>query len=133
MFPTRDVQTILFRESSTENCADRDRAHQAVDLVYFIARQLVEVPSPDECCPLEYPDEVATLEYWRVVPTDNGPYLLEGLMAGHGITSVAIAIYARTIARTAERWVILGRPLNGHLPEFDESDVIRRAAHWIVD
>ena len=105
---------------------------QAVDFVYLLARHLAETPSPDTCVPLQYGESVATLEYWRLVPTESGPYLLEGLVAGHGITAVAIAIYARAIARTAERWVILGRPLDGHLPEFDESDVIRRAAHWIV-
>jgi len=54
------------------------------------------------------------------------------VLSGHGISSVPIAIYARTIARIAERWVILGRPLDGDPSAFDESDVIRRAAHWIV-
>ena len=66
------------------------------------------------------------------MPTDNGPYLLEGVLAGRPITSVAIAVYARTLARIAERWVVLGRPLDGEWPEFDDADVIRRAAHWIV-
>jgi len=38
----------------------------------------------------------------------------------------------RTIARIAERWVVLGQPLDGRFVAFDEADVIRRAAHWIV-
>lgn len=108
------------------------RYPRAVDFLYLIARGLSDPPSVDRCAALEFPGEVATLEYWRIVPTANGPYLLEGVLAGRAITSVAIAVYARTIARIAERWVVLGRPLDGHLPEFDESDVIRRAAHWIV-
>jgi hypothetical protein len=103
-----------------------------VDFLYLITYGLRDPPSLDRCAPLEFPGEVATLEYWRLVPTPNGPYLLEGVLAGRGITSVVIAIYARAIARIAERWVVLGRPLDGHLPEFDESDVIRRAAQWIV-
>lgn len=98
----------------------------------LVARYLVERVSPDACPPPEYGGDVAALEHWRVVPTPDGPYLLEGVLAGRGITSVVIAVYARAIARIAERWVVLGRPLGGHLPEFDESDVIRRAAHWIV-
>jgi hypothetical protein len=66
------------------------------------------------------------------VPTENGPYLLEGVLAGRAITSVVIAVYARTLARIAERWVVLGRPLHDTWSEFDDADVIRRAAHWIV-
>jgi hypothetical protein len=103
-----------------------------MDLLYLIARQLAAPASPDDCAPLEFPGRVATLEHWRLVPTTDGPYLLEGVLAGRAITSVVIAVYARTLARIAERWIVLGRPLNGHLPEFDDADVIRRAAHWIV-
>jgi len=58
--------------------------------------------------------------------------LLEGVIADRAITSVVFAVYGRALARIAERWVVLGRPLDGHWPEFDESDVIRKAAHWIV-
>ena len=66
------------------------------------------------------------------MPTPDGPYLLEGVLAGREVTSVVIAVYARTLARLAERWVVLGEPLDGRWPAFDETDVIRRAAHWIV-
>ena len=62
----------------------------------------------------------------------TGPYLLEGVIADRAITSVVFAVFGRALARIAERWVVLGRPLDGEWPEFDESDVIRRAAHWIV-
>lgn len=103
-----------------------------MDFLYLMTYGLRDPPSPDHCAALNFPAEVAALEYWRIVPTDNGPYLLEGVLAGHAITSVAIAVYARTLARIAERWVVLGRPLDGEWPEFDDADVIRRAAHWIV-
>src|SRR6266850_572564 len=108
------------------------RYRRAVDFLYLITRGLSDPPSPDDCAPLEFAGSVATLEYWRLVPTANGPYLLEGVLAGRGITSVVFAVYGRALARIAERWVVLGRPLDGHLPEFDEADVIRKAAHWIV-
>jgi hypothetical protein len=103
-----------------------------MDIVYTILRELAEPPSLDACRPLEYPGEVGALEQWRVVPTENGPYLLEGLLNRRGICSVVFAVYGRALARIAERWVVLGRPLDGHLPEYDDADVIRRAAHWIV-
>ena len=66
------------------------------------------------------------------MPTEDGPYLLEGVIADCAITSVVFAVFGRALARIAERWVVLGYPLGGHLPEFDDADVIRRAAHWIV-
>jgi hypothetical protein len=103
-----------------------------VDFLYLITHGLRDPPSLDRCAALQFPGEIAPLEHWRVVPTENGPYLLEGVLAGRAITSVVFAVYARTLARVAERWVVLGRPLDGQWPEFDESDVIRRAAHWIV-
>lgn len=99
---------------------------------YACLRELAEPPSLDACRPLEYPGDVAALEQWRVVPTNGGPYLLEGVIADRAITSVVFAVYGRALARIAERWVVLGRPLDGSLPEYDDADVIRRASHWIV-
>ena len=101
--------------------------------VDLIALHLREPLPPDDCAPLEYAGDTASLEYWRVVPTQDGPYLLEGVLADRAITSVVFAVYGRALARIAERWVVLGRPLDGHLPEYDDADVIRRAAHWIVE
>lgn len=98
----------------------------------LIARHLHEPLAPDDCAPLEFAGDVAPLECWSLVPTPDGPYLLHGMLANRAITSVVIAVYSRTIARLAERWVVLGRPLDGRWPEFDEADIIRRAAHWIV-
>ena len=86
-----------------------------MDIVYTILRELAEPPSLDDCAPLEYPGDVAALEHWRVVPTESGPYLLEGVIADRAITSVVFAVYGRALARIAERWVVLGRPLDGHL------------------
>ena len=103
-----------------------------MDIVTTILCELAEPPSPDACRPLEYPGEVAALEQWRVVPTENGPYLIEGLLNRRGICSVVFAVYGRALARIAERWVVLGRPLDGHLSEYDDADVIRKAAQWIV-
>jgi hypothetical protein len=103
-----------------------------MDIVYTVLRDLAEPPSLDACRPLEYPGEVAALEQWRVVPTENGPYLIEGLLNRRGICSVVFAVYGRALARIAERWVVLGRPLDGTLSEYDDADVIRRAAQWIV-
>ena len=103
-----------------------------MDFLDVIALQLAEPLAPDACTPLEFAGNVASLEHWRLVPTPDGPYLLHGVLANRAITSVVIAVYARTLARVAERWVVLGEPLDGRWPAFDESDVIRRAAHWIV-
>ena len=103
-----------------------------MDFFDLIACHLREPVSPDDCAPLNYGGDVAPLEHWRVVPTDDGPYLLEGVIADRAITSVVFAVYGHALARIAERWVVLGRPLDGQWPSFDESDVIRRAAHWIV-
>ena len=100
--------------------------------VDLIALHLRAPLSPDNCAPLNCGADVAPLEHWRVVPTENGPYLLEGVIADRAITSVVFAVFGRALARIAERWVVLGYPLGGHWPEIDESDVIRRAAHWIV-
>jgi hypothetical protein len=102
-----------------------------VTFLDLIARHLYEPLAPDDCAPLEAAGEVAPLEHWRLVPT-SGPYLLHGVLAGRAITSVVFAVHARTIARIAERWVVLGQPLDGRFVAFDEADVIRRAAHWIV-
>ena len=88
-----------------------------MDIFYTILRELAEPPSLDACRPLEYPGDVAALEQWRVVPTESGPYLLKGLLAGRGICSVVFAVYGRALARIAERWVVLGRPLDGTLSE----------------
>lgn len=97
-----------------------------------VALHLSEPLAPDACAPLEFPGDVAPLEHWRLVRTPDGPYLLHGVLANRAITSVAIAVYSSAIARIAERWVVLGRPLDGRWIAFDEADVIRRAAHWII-
>jgi hypothetical protein len=103
-----------------------------VTFLDLITRHLHEPLAPDDCAPLEFPGDVAPLECWSLVPTPDGPYLLHGMLANRAVTSVVIAVYSRTIARLAERWVVLGRPLGDRWPEFDEADVIRRAARWIV-
>ena len=103
-----------------------------MDFLYLMTQGLRGPPSLDRCAALQFPGEIAPLEHWRVVPTDGGPYLLEGVIADRAITSVVFAVYGHALARIAERWVVLGRPLDGQWPSFDESDVIRRAAHWIV-
>jgi hypothetical protein len=103
-----------------------------MDLLYTIARRLREPASPNDCAPLDFSGSVGMLEHWCLVPTPDGPYLIEGVLKGREVTAVVIAIYSRTIARLAQRWVVLGRPLDDRWPEFDEADLIRRAAHWIV-
>lgn len=109
------------------------RYRRVVDFLYLMTQGLRDPPSLDRSAALEFPGEIAPLEHWRVVPTENGPYLLEGVLAGRAITSVVFAVYERTLARIAERWVVLGRPLNNHWSAFDDADVIRRAAHWMVE
>ena len=104
-----------------------------MDFLYLMTHGLRDPPSLDRCAALQFPGEIAPLEHWRVVPMENGPYLLEGVLAGRAITSVVFAVYARTLARIAERWVVLGRPLHDQWSAFDDADVIRRAAHWIVE
>jgi hypothetical protein len=72
------------------------------------------------------------VQHWRLVPTPDGPYVLDGIAGERRIASVCVAIDERaTLARLAEGWVVLGcrYDANAELP--DESEVLRRAAEWI--
>lgn len=74
----------------------------------------------------------ALVQHWRLVPTADGPYVLDGIAGECRIASVCVAIDERaTLARLAEGWVVLGcrYDANAELP--DESEVLRRAAKWI--
>jgi hypothetical protein len=74
----------------------------------------------------------ALVQHWRIVPTE-GPYVLDGLIGKRRIASVLIAIDERaTVARLAEGWVVLGARYDADAELPDETDIIRRAAAWIV-
>jgi hypothetical protein len=74
----------------------------------------------------------ALVQHWRIVPTD-GPYVLDGLLGKRRIAAVLIAIDERaTIARLAEGWVVLGARHDADAELPDETDILRRAAVWIV-
>ena len=83
--------------------------------------------------PLRAPPGITLVEHWRVTETPDGPYVLDGVVAGRGtIASVVIAINEQaTVARLAEGWVVLGCHYDANVELPDETEVIRRAAAWI--
>ena len=74
----------------------------------------------------------ALVQHWRLVPTPDGPYVLDGIAGERRIASVCVAIDERaTLARLAEGWVVLGCRYDATAELPDESEVLRRAAAWL--
>jgi len=72
------------------------------------------------------------VQHWRLVPTPDGPYVLDGIAGGRRVASVCIAIDERaTLARLADGWVVLGCRYDADAELPDEAEVLRRAAAWI--